>query len=56
MAIMAMRSGGLQWRRWSWIVMMMIWLSVSSAQECTKDGRCDTHERCPIWANEEGEW
>ena len=46
--VVALRSGG-------WIA-MMIWLTVASAQECTKDGRCDTHERCPIWANEEGEW
>ena len=22
------------------------------AQECTADGRCDTHERCPVWKEE----
>lgn len=27
-------------------------LPVASAQACTKDGACDKHERCPVWAGE----
>ena len=23
-----------------------------TAQECTSDGSCDKHERCPVWASE----
>ena len=38
------------------LIAVMLWLTVASAQECTKDGLCDTHERCPIWANQDGEW
>ena len=35
---------------------LLLLLHAGAAQECTKDGRCDTHERCSVWANEEGEW
>ena len=39
---------------------ILLWLSMSMAvavaQECTQEGRCDTHERCRVWANDEGEW
>ncbi|GKY95435.1 hypothetical protein MPSEU_000505000 [Mayamaea pseudoterrestris] len=36
------------------VVFALLLLSVVSGQECTKDGACDKHERCSVWA-EEGE-
>ena len=32
---------------------LVSWLSsIATAQDCTTDGLCDTHERCPVWAAE----
>jgi prolyl 4-hydroxylase len=59
MTMMMMRQRQRQQRRIPWqlfcyLIMMIATASYTGAQECTADGRCDTHERCPVW-REEGE-
>jgi hypothetical protein len=35
------------------LLISLLFLSQNAfAQECTADGLCDTHERCPVWKNE----
>lgn len=36
------------------LLLLSLRIDISVAQECTPDGRCDTHERCSAW-REEGE-
>jgi hypothetical protein len=30
----------------------LLWAPTITAQECAKDGVCDTHERCAVWKAE----
>lgn len=31
------------------LLLLLLQCRIATAQECTADGRCDAHERCPVW-------
>jgi hypothetical protein len=37
---------------WAILALASLWAPTITAQECAKDGVCDTHERCAVWKAE----
>lgn len=39
-------------KSWAILALVSLWAPTVIAQECAKDGVCDTHERCSNWKAE----
>jgi hypothetical protein len=49
---MTMRSSNAFMMLKTLLISLFLLSELAFAQDCTADGLCDTHERCPVWKNE----